>query len=204
MFEEAKRRQRDWAIQQHHIRRSLVVQNNNSNDFYYNNSLPPPPQQQQTEDVAFNQQQSVYSNTDVSSMQLNRPSITSLVASTNIVDPSLMLNEQHSHHGDTSKSSSSIKHHRSKEEYYVTPLNETNNNDVTPSSSLPNTPLITPPDLNNDVRLNSNFSSELDFPHDSDRFSIRSDIVSNTVVEEEKKSPRDNRRQSVKRMIFGQ
>lgn len=156
MFEEAKRRQRDWSIQQHQLRRSLIIQQqqDETNYSYYTSPPPPlpPPQQQVDEQVVSN---SGYSNTDVSSMQLNRPSVTSLVASTNIVDPSLQLEQK----------SPSLIHHRSKE--YVT---------HTPSEEI-HTP--------------TTFDTDLDFPHDSDQFSIRSDIVV-------KKDSAD-----VKKMIFG-
>jgi hypothetical protein len=195
MFEEAKRRQRDWAIQQHQIRHSIVQPS--PNEYYY--AVPPLPPQQQEDAVV---SQSVYSNTDVSSMQLNQQSVTSpsVIASTNIVDPSIQsLHGQGSRQSlvhdkeslrrhitassNDAKTSPSLIHHRSKE--YVT------HNDVTPSS----TP-ITPPDVNE-----SNFSTaDLDFPHDSDRFSIRSDIA--PIASSPKPLEKQEHRNSIKKMIL--
>jgi hypothetical protein len=94
MFEEAKRKQRDWALrqqQQQQLRQSLIQQQqqNSSGDYYYSPPLP----QSEVDGLPV-----TYSNTDVSTMSLNHhrhhpnESVVSpsIVASTNIVDPSLM------------------------------------------------------------------------------------------------------------------
>ncbi|GAA5805249.1 hypothetical protein HPULCUR_010763 [Helicostylum pulchrum] len=109
MFEEAKRRQRDWHMrqqqqqQQQLIRRSMV-QEHDQNGYYY----PPVPEQDPSTTVtttttAINDSHTdaVYSNTDVSSMSLNHQGSTteslmapSVVASTNIIDP-IMMSQEH-------------------------------------------------------------------------------------------------------------
>lgn len=102
MFEEAKRKQRDWGLrqqQQQQFRQSLIQQQqqqNGNSDYYYS---PPPPQQQEGE----NGLHITYSNTDVSTMSLNNhhhgnESIVSpsIVASTNVVDP--LLNDDMKSH----------------------------------------------------------------------------------------------------------
>lgn len=116
MFEEAKRRQRDWHMrqqqqQQQLIRRSMV-QEHDQNEYYY----PPAPEQDPStitnaitavDDSATD---AVYSNTDVSSMSLNHQGSTteslmapSVVASTNIIDP-IMMSQEHT---------SNLRHHPS-------------------------------------------------------------------------------------------
>ena len=83
MFEEAKRKQRHWAIHQDQIHcQSLIQQKQEQEqDYYY-----------QQPDINDNGIGATFSNTDVSSMNLNENTAISpsIVASTNIVDPSLM------------------------------------------------------------------------------------------------------------------
>lgn len=267
MFEEAKRKQREWFTrqqqqQQGYVRHSLIQhqQQQDQNEYYY----PPPSQHtQQLQDgsVIHNNSIPAYSNTDVSTMSLDHQNPTeesvvapSVVASTNIIDPSLMNDDMRSqstglHHqpslisttsyttnsttrlsrsqvlsptpsnreniqqqhspaersnsimdreqirrhlapgqaaissrnsmsvvtldsGSTAlsplnKESPKLVHHRSKE--YV-------------AQSIPEEKIE---DKINVINLESNISSysnDLEFPHDSDRFSIRSDIPSNNDI----------------------
>ncbi|KAG2229357.1 hypothetical protein INT48_004064, partial [Thamnidium elegans] len=125
MFEEAKRRQRDWHMrqqQQHQqlIRRSMV-QEHDQNEYYY----PPAPEQDPTtattainDSATGSHTDAVYSNTDVSSMSLNHQGSTtesliapSIVASTNIIDP-IMMNPEHisnlHHHSSVTSTSTNV------------------------------------------------------------------------------------------------
>lgn len=292
MFEEAKRKQREWVAlqqqqQQGYVRQSMIQQqqSHDPNEYYY----PALPQQlqQQIEDgsVVHSNGAPAYSNTDVSTMSLNNQntandsvaSPSSVVASTNIVDPSLMNEDLRSsttslHHqpsmistasyatnsprqgrqllsptpshreniqqqhapaersnsimdreqirrhlapgqavitnrnstsavtlasGSTalsplSKESPKLVHHRSKE--YVAQNNLEEKHD----------------DENNVINVESNisaYSNELDFPHDSDRFSIRSDIPSNSMSGSPSVKPsvssKTRNRPSMKKIIWG-
>lgn len=104
MFEEAKRRQRDWHMrqqqqlqqqqqQQKGLIRQSMIQEQNQEEYYY------PPQQDGSVVLRNNDKPVAYSNTDVSSMSLNHHNLTdesivapSIVASTNIIDP-IMFSE---------------------------------------------------------------------------------------------------------------
>ncbi|KAG2210219.1 hypothetical protein INT47_003204 [Mucor saturninus] len=113
MFEEAKRKQREWHMrqqqqfeqqqqqqqqqlqqQQNGLIRQSIIQDQNQEDYYY-----PPPQDGSVVLRNTDTPPVAYSNTDVSSMSLNHHNSTdesivapSIVASTNIIDP-VMLNE---------------------------------------------------------------------------------------------------------------
>lgn len=102
MFEEAKRKQREWHLrqqqqqqqqQQTSLVRQSMIQDQNQEEYYY------PPPQEGSVVVRNNDIPVAYSNTDVSSMSLNHHNSTdesivapSIIASTNIIDP-IMMNE---------------------------------------------------------------------------------------------------------------
>jgi hypothetical protein len=258
MFEEAKRKQRHWAIHQDHIHRQSLIQQKQGQeqDYYYQQS-----------DINDNGIGPTFSNTDVSSMNLyeNTATSPSIVASTNIVDPSLMNEDiqstsispsqppplplptvasgglhyqpsatsvvtntsansdynnrrpimsptpsQQSEHSNSVMDREQIRrhlapgqaiisnrqiespqpiHHRSKE--YIT------RNEPTPLAAL------------SDDRIESNISTEVDFPHDSDRFSIRSETTTPKTPQltqqpsASSKTSNNKNRSSMKKMIWG-
>lgn len=109
MFEEAKRKQREWHMlqqqqfeqqqlqlqqQEKGLIRQSMIQDQNQEEYYY-----PPPQEGSVVLRDTDTPPVAYSNTDVSSMSLNHHNSTdesivapSIVASTNIIDP-VMMNE---------------------------------------------------------------------------------------------------------------
>jgi hypothetical protein len=95
MFEEGKRKQREWSTRQEQMRHSLIQQNQ---EYCY-----PPAHESMVDDSQVSNSSAIhnhdipaYSNTDVSSMHLNNNNTTtspSIVASTNIIDPNMMNEE---------------------------------------------------------------------------------------------------------------
>jgi hypothetical protein len=152
IFEEAKKKQREWSMQQQgYMRHSLQ---DPPAEYYYPPGSNTPPEQV------------TYSNTDVSVMSLNHNGDGSIVASTNIVDPSIINNEG----GETPERSTSImdreqiRRHLAPGQARTVSRNSTNTTLNTPRNDhTPETP-------KSDVESPTN----IDFPHDSDRFSIHS------------------------------
>lgn len=131
MFEEAKRRQRDWHMrqQQQLIRQSMIQ---DQSEYYYSHGTE---EHQNLQDPTTDSDPStttavaVYSNTDVSSMSLNHENSTSdsimapsVVASTNIIDPAMMNDD----------SSVNLRHQQS----MASTTNNNNINNNTPRSRV--------------------------------------------------------------------
>lgn len=270
MFEEAKRKQRNWAMHQDHMHRQSLIQQKQEQeqDYYY----------QQPEEVVDNNNMGIpaYSNTDVSSMHLNGSNTVaspSIVASTNIVDPGMMNEELGGNaSGAATAAATAIAagglHHQPSTTSVVTTA--TANSDLNPNNIrrpiMSPTPSLQPSERSNSImdreqirrhlapgqatvsnrqiespqlvhhrskeyiaqneptplaalnddRMESNISTaEVDFPHDSDRFSIHSESISHTTtptmspqspVQQRSLSSKTNNsknRSSMKKMIFG-
>ncbi|KAF1803502.1 hypothetical protein V8B55DRAFT_1506074 [Mucor lusitanicus] len=264
MFEEAKRKQRNWAMHQEHLHRQSLIQQKQEQeqDYYY----------QQPEEMHDNASMPAYSNTDVSSMHLNGNTITSpsIVASTNVVDPSMMHEELDSNTSSTATAAATAiaaggLHHQPSATSVVTTA--TANSDMSHSIRRPimsPTPSLQPSERSNSImdreqirrhlapgqatvsnrqiespqlvhhrskeyitqneptplaalsddKMESNISTaEVDFPHDSDRFSIHSESITTTTptspqppAQQRSLSSKTNHsknRSSMKKMIFG-
>ncbi|KAL9543184.1 hypothetical protein MBANPS3_008236 [Mucor bainieri] len=228
LFEEARRKQRNWAMHQEHLHRQSLIQQKQEQeqDYYY----------QQPEEIHDHASMPAYSNTDVSSMHLNGNTITSpsIVASTNVVDPSMMNDELDSNASSAATAAATAiaaggLHHQPSATSVVTTA--TANSDMNHSIRRPimsPTPSLQPSERSNSImdreqirrhlapgqatvsnrqiespqlihhrskeyitqneptplaalnddKMESNISTaEVDFPHDSDRFSIHSESI---------------------------
>lgn len=262
LFEEAKRKQRSWAMHQEHMHRQSLIQQKQEHeqDYYYQQS-----------EIHDNASMPAYSNTDVSSMHLNGNTVTSpsIVASTNVVDPSLMNEELDGNASSAATAAATAiaaggLHHQPSATSVVTTA--TANSDLNHAIRRPimsPTPSLQPSERSNSImdreqirrhlapgqatvsnrqiespqlvhhrskeyitqneptplaalsddRMESNISTaEVDFPHDSDRFSIHSETISTTPTSPQppnqqrsmsSKTNNSKNRSSMKKMIFG-
>ncbi|KAI8883016.1 hypothetical protein K501DRAFT_333641 [Backusella circina FSU 941] len=162
IFEEAKRKQREWSMQQqgYNMRHSLQDPPISA-EYYY-----PPESNTPHEDE--DQVPVTYSNTDVSIMSLNHNA--SIVASTNIVDPSIMnegVNESTPERSTSIMDREQIRRHLAPGQAVSRNSTHTTLNTTT---SLSRNEVVSPAT----PKFETASPTNIDFPHDSDRFSIHS------------------------------
>jgi hypothetical protein len=258
MFEEGKRKQNEWSMQQEDMHHNSLIQQQHNQEYYH----PEEPVVNDNSPV-HNQDMPAYSNTDVSSMHLNNNNTAtspSIVASTNIVDPNMNAEDSHFQEPSINDSTVSVNHQPdysstrrqmimspspSYHSHIVQPPERTNSimdreqirrhlapgqavltnrnsssvvtldsvsvanrskeyatNESLSSAAVSN---VVNQDLTSKLIISSSISTHVDFPHDSDRFSNRSDIhnTESPTILPSSTSSKSRNRFSMKKAIWG-